>query len=112
MVSAENTREGGGWEGTLESELDVLLGFVDEVLHELGARVVGKFLVKRVQEVQHAGGDDSLLEFAARGGEGRGFAEVVGRIGLVAEGALGDAGELAVVTVIKDCAVFVRMEVV
>lgn len=103
----------------LEAQADVLLALVDQVLDELVLRVAldlawkrvsecesfqftGSLLtLQRVQQVQHAGRNDGLLQ-AGLLGERLALLKVVGGIGVVLQRALDEARKLPVVSIVED----------
>ena len=79
---------------------DVLLGLVAEVGEELLARVALDLALERVEQHQHRGGDDGLLD--GLGGDRLVLLDELRGERLVAERAAGEARELAVVAVVED----------
>src|SRR6476646_5890261 len=79
---------------------DVLLDLVAEIREELLARVALDLALERIEQHQHRRGDDRLLDVVR--GDLPVLLDELRREGLVAEGAAGQAGQLAVVAVVED----------
>ena len=84
----------------VEALADVLLDLVAEVVEELVARVAVDLALERIEEHQHRGGDDRLLDRLAR--DRLVLLDELRGEGLVAERAAGQPRQLTVVAVVED----------